>query len=75
MKDKDRHIVGLDVGRDDWTSECVARRNDDGTLTILELNQWKRTIDLEPARDGKPVKITIRRIYRDQVFWRGIDEQ
>lgn len=60
MKDKDRHIVGLDVGRDDWTSECVARRNDDGTLTIVELNHWKHTIDLEPACKGRPVQITMK---------------
>lgn len=57
---KEPLIIGVDVGRDDWTSECVARRNDDGTLTIIELNQWKRTIDLEPVRDGKPVQITMK---------------
>lgn len=58
MIEKDRLIIGIDVGRDDWTSECVARRNDDGNLTILELNQWKRTLDLEPVRDtGQPIRL------------------
>lgn len=51
MKDKDRMIVGLDVGQDGWTSECVARRNDDGTLTIIEMNQWRHTIDLDASRN------------------------
>lgn len=44
---KDRLIIGIDVGRDDWTSECLGRVNPGGTITILELNQWNRTIGLE----------------------------
>lgn len=55
MIEKDSLIIGFDVGIDGWTSECVARRNDDGTMTILEMNQYRRTLDLEPER---PVKIT-----------------
>lgn len=42
-------IIGVDVGRDGSTS-CVARHNADGTITILEMNQWKHDINLEPNR-------------------------
>lgn len=53
MNDKGRLIIGVDVGREDWTSECLGRVNADGTITILELNQWKRTIDLKAEAPKK----------------------
>lgn len=56
MNDKGRLIIGIDVGREDWTSECLGRVNPDGTITILELNQWKRTIDLKPEPQKPQVR-------------------
>lgn len=40
-------IVGVDMASA-GNSMCVARHNADGTLTILEMHQWKHDIDLEP---------------------------
>lgn len=40
-------IIGFDFGHDEWATECVARVNDDGTMTVLELNRWRPRHDID----------------------------
>lgn len=51
MNDKSDVYVGVDIGTDDTNTECLMRKNDDGTLTVLAFNQWKHDIDLKAEKE------------------------
>lgn len=47
-------IIGIDVGRDDMSAECVFKQNEDGKLELIHANSFRKTIDLKslPAGDN-----------------------
>lgn len=50
LDDQSMLFTGVDFGTDGANAEVIARRNSDGTITVLEINQWKHDIDLEVER-------------------------
>lgn len=49
----ERIWCGLDWGSKDHNTEVVCRQNGDGTLTLLQVNEWKHDLDLSPLQSPR----------------------
>lgn len=45
-------IIGVDYGKDGWTTEVEARHLPDGTIEIRDLRQWRHDIELTDRRSA-----------------------
>lgn len=56
MSGKNPIFIGIDTGRDDWTTEVLVERLPDGTVNVLAEHRYKTTIELgrdEYRSDGE----------------------
>ncbi|NTG01862.1 hypothetical protein G6L30_17235 [Agrobacterium rhizogenes] len=47
-------FVGIDIGSLDASGECIFEMLPDGTMKVISMNTFYRTIDLEAMRLSKP---------------------
>jgi len=58
MKGQIMAYLALDPAgkNDDWNTECYYSFDEDGVMTIHDIQRYKHTIELEAQHDNRPIR-------------------